>query len=270
MNKEKFDGSLYNLLQVEDRQIIDDYVEKMAIAEINSFMRRLLAFPVQEEVKIEVVEALDEINVFETIKIAKIKSADKISFIKIYEMLDNYLVKTKNKRQVLFLRTLYKYFESCYDKSGFDIKLFDNNQIKKIYFDCADEIEKRVITILPIQLYTYRPNKKRFGIVIENYNQNYKMYNIKIMIDRKDISGSVKSAVYWSSKNAKQHGFNKKVGIIWFKGSSLNDCWQFPDGSIVKNKQKVTINLILANDASSKMFQRFNIKQKLKEIKDKL
>jgi hypothetical protein len=84
---------------------------------------------------------------------------------------------------------------------------------------------------------------------------------------RIDLSPFVKNAVYWSSENAALHGFDNKTGIIWFEGSPVeDDTWKFPNGFTIGNNSDTIVNVICAPDSFSKMYQRFDLNGKMREI----
>lgn len=170
-------------------------------------------------------------------------------------------------------------------------------RIRELYIDLVQDKEEFVRKVsnakLPLRFYTYRISeihgrpttyKKRIGIAIDQtvlpatkrasagYGQNFKMDKkfISIHIDgenKVDISQFVKNGVYWSAENAALHGFDNKTGIIWFDGSPTGeDKWTFPNGLAVENNSDTIVNVICAPDAFSKMYQRFDLNGKMREI----
>lgn len=147
---------------------------------------------------------------------------------------------------------------------------------------------------LPISFYTYRIDdffgkkknyKKRIGIVIDKtvlsstnkalagYSKNFKMdkkfIGIKLVTKTNiiNLSQFVKSGMYWSPENALSHGFDDRVGIIWFNGKAISkNKWKFPNGLVIDGDITVIVNCICTSDLFAKMFKRFNFDDKMRQI----
>lgn len=175
-------------------------------------------------------------------------------------------------------------------------------RIREIYIELVQDREELVRKItnakLPMRFYTYRISeiydrpttyKKRIGVAIDKtvlpatkrasagYGQNFKMdkkfISIKLIQDGNtiDISKFVKNGVYWSTENAELHGFDNKTGIIWFDGSAVTEnIWEFPDGTTVVDNSDTIVDVICAPDSFSKMYQRFDLNGKMREIVSEL
>lgn len=124
-----FNWSYYDMLLIEDRKMIDEYVNRMSVAELNSFMQRLIEYYKSEET-LEVSEDKDLILVSENNR-ALSKNNTNIfnSFSEIYNVKKlpyEYLIKiliddTKVKKEKTalhyFLHAIYKYFEDDYKQA---------------------------------------------------------------------------------------------------------------------------------------------------------
>lgn len=170
------------------------------------------------------------------------------------------------------------------------------DRIREIYIEIAQTEDEQIRKInnakLPIRFYTYRIDKlhdrisykKRIGIAIDKsvlpatpratagYGQNFKMdtkfLQVQLVGDKYlDLSTYVKSAGYWFQENASLHNFDNKTGIIWFDGTEIDkNQWQFPDGVVIDDKSDAIVSTICTSDAFSKMFQRFDFNNKLREL----
>lgn len=172
-------------------------------------------------------------------------------------------------------------------------------RIRELYIDLVQDKEEFVRKVkdakLPLRFYTHRISemydrpttyKTRIGIAIDKtvlpatkraaagYSNLFKMDNKFIsvkLLDGTDLTPFVKSGVYWSPKNAALHGFDNKTGIIWFEGEDLgNNTWKFPNGLIVENNLDAIVNVICTPDAFVKMYQRFDLNGKMREIVSEL
>lgn len=171
-------------------------------------------------------------------------------------------------------------------------------RIRELYVEFVQDKEEFVRKVvdakLPLRFYTYRISeihgrpttyKTRIGIAIDKtvlpatkrasagYGQNFKMDKrfISIQLTHKDgaidLTPFVKNGVYWSSENAALHGFDSKTGIIWFDGSATkHDTWKFPNGLVIRNNSDTIVNVVCAPDSFSKMYQRFDLNGKMREI----
>lgn len=215
-------------------------------------------------------------------------SSDDYQYIKSFE---NYIT-DKQLQKNLFYKNPTAY------RLGWTPNANMQERIRELYIEQVQDKEEFVRKVanakLPIRFYTYRISeihgrpttyKTRIGIAIDKtvlpatkrasagYGQNFKMdkkfINVKLIHGDEliDISSFVKNGVYWSAENAALHGFDSKTGIIWFDGSPTGEnAWEFPNGLIIGNNSDIIVNVICAPDAFSKMYQRFDLNGKMREI----
>lgn len=265
---EVFNKELYNTLSFEDKEIINEYLAKLSVAEINSFMKRLVFHAAEI---LEVKEDIDAVLVYENAIIVK-----QISKQFVYDYFDRYFVNKNGKNNKLLYAAIKKYLLT------FDDFFYFEKAQERLYNICAELTNKHFIKInkvLPICLYTYKKDFKQFGIVLDRmallssknksigYSKNYKPYEICVLVDHTDISRFIKKCVYWTQKNANKHGFNKNTGIIWLNGKQHGNEWHFPDGTICNiNGSFALVKASITTDAFDKMLYRFNFVKRLKEI----
>jgi hypothetical protein len=212
--KESFNWTHYKMLLVEDRKMIDEYVSKMAIADVNSFMKRLIDH-YEVENTIEVDEDIDSIVVFEanrsllhtnknvlTAANLGVKSNSiKIFYERAMDYFNAYFANCKNDKSTQCLAiAINKYLEEeCSNKKiCWPLKKSTKERIFELYVANSDVndryIRKIDNSVLPVHFYTYRVNihngilhKTRLGVAIDNsvlplthratagYGQNFKM-----------------------------------------------------------------------------------------------
>jgi hypothetical protein len=285
MAKEVFNRSYYDILLNEDRKMVDEYVSKMGISDINLFMKRLIArYEVEEAVEIN--EDRDEVVVFERHN-AISKRTIKLPYLRIVSYFAEYFKNAGQKTKYIALAVDEYFKAACKNEKDWTPNKKAKNQIRKICLKLMrdDECIRKVDDVkLPMRFYTYRGNKKRIGIAIDKntltatikaaagYGRNYNMNDVVVKLDHKkktdsDLIQFIKNACYWSPKNAIQHGFDDKTGIIWFDGKQVDENkWQFPNGVVVEENQQVRVSFICATDAFSKMFQRFDFNKRIQEL----
>lgn len=217
-------------------------------------------------------------------------SQNDIEYIKNF---DNYIA-DKQLQNNLFYKTQPAY------RLGWVPSSDTQERIRELYIEFAKDEEDFVRKIsnatLPLKFYTYRISeihdrpttyKTRIGIVIDKtvlpetkrasagYGQNFKMdkrfISVHLAAENIDLTPFVKSGVYWSPENAALHNFDNKTGIIWFDGVAIEDnVWKFPNGFVVENNSDTVVSAICAPDSFSKMFQRFDLNGKMREIVSEL
>jgi len=241
-------------------------------------------------------EEIDSITVFENsnftllskiidhasppIKTTNLKSEILIDNVANY--MDEHFGQTPSAPNLYLFMAIKKYLQNEKDAgvTSFNYNKYTKDNIIKICFEIIKDNNKYTRKIidekLPICFYTYRQNKKRIGVAIDKnvlpatqhanagFGRNFKTYNDYVKIDllddnRIDLTTFVKDIVFWSSKNSKLHGFDKKTGIVWFNGASVDDCWVLPNGFKIKDNSMALVNIICASDAFSKMIHRFHI-----------
>ncbi len=87
-----FNRSLYNMLVLEDRSIIDEYIPKMTAGEVNSFMKRLIEHYKAEEETLEVSEEPDSVLVFENNKLSNMSV--------VAEFVDKFIASANSQEQI--------------------------------------------------------------------------------------------------------------------------------------------------------------------------
>lgn len=168
------------------------------------------------------------------------------------------------------------------------------DKIHKFFVDLANKdnvVIGRIKNIkLPMRFYTYRindisKNKKRIGIALDKnilptnknflpgFGPNFKISTDHTRIDLINDSTAIsltefiKNCGYWTSKNASIDGFDDRTAIIWFDGSDIsNNQWKFPNGLIITNESNCIISMLYTSDGFTKMYQRFNINDKINKI----